>query len=289
MAWVIKSMTSAKYLFDMRGFWADERVDGGLWPHSGRMYRVAKWFEKRFFLSADHVVSLTHAAVCEMQRFDYLQGRMPPVTVIPTCADLTRFTPTLRERDGGGFVLGYVGSAGTWYLFDAVASCFSQLLRMQPNAQFLIINRGQHVFIRSELAKAGVPDAAFEIVAADHGAVPDKMAKMDAGIFFYRPSFSRAACAPTKLGEFLGCGIPCLGTAVVGEMAEELEGEQVGVVLKSFDEASLVRGLDQLLTLAADPSTAVRCMAAAQKHFSLETGVQRYADIYCELLRENKV
>ena len=72
-------------------------------------------------------------------------------------------------------------------------------------------------------------------------------------------------------------------------MAEVLEGEQVGVVLKSFDEASLVRGLDQLLTLAADPSTAVRCMAAAQKHFSLETGVQRYADIYCELLRENKV
>ena len=288
MALVIKSMTSAKYLFDMRGFWADERVDGGLWPRSGRMYRVAKWFEKRFFLAADHVVSLTHAAVCEMQRFDYLQGRMPPVTVIPTCADLTRFTPTLRERDGGGFVLGYVGSAGTWYLFDAVASCFSQLLRMQPDAQFLIVNRGQHAYIRSELAKAGVPDAAFEIVAADHGAVPDKMAKMDAGIFFYRPSFSRAACAPTKLGEFLGCGIPCLGNAGVGDMAEVLEGEQVGVVLKSFDEASLVWGLDQLLTLAADPSTAVRCVAAAQKHFSLETGVQRYADIYCELLREDK-
>jgi glycosyltransferase involved in cell wall biosynthesis len=185
-----------------------------------------------------------------------------------------------------GFVLGYVGSAGTWYQFDAVASCFSHLLRMQPDAQFLIVNRGQHAYIRSELAKAGVPDAAFEIVAADHGAVHDKMAKMNAGIFFYRPSFSRAACAPTKLGEFLGCGIPCLGNAGVGEV---LEGEQVGVVLKSFDETSLVQGLDQLLTLVADPSTAVRCVAAAQKHFSLETGVQRYADIYYKLSRVDKV
>src|SRR5690348_11149221 len=27
----IKGVTGAKYLFDMRGFWADERVDGGLW------------------------------------------------------------------------------------------------------------------------------------------------------------------------------------------------------------------------------------------------------------------
>ena len=283
IALAVKRMTRAKYLFDMRGFWADERVDGGLWPRSGRMYRVAKWFERRFFLTADHVVSLTHAAVTEMARFPYLKTRMPPVTVIPTCADLTRFAPAPRERDGGCFVLGYVGSAGTWYLFDAVASCFAQLLRMQPDARFLIVNRGQHVYIRSELAKAGVPDAAFEIVAADHGAVPKKMANMDAGIFFYRPSFSRAACAPTKLGEFLGCGAPCLGNAGVGDMTAVLEGERVGVALKSFDDAALADGLQELLQLAADPATRARCVAAAQKHFSLDEGVRRYATVYGQL------
>ena len=32
MALPAKRMTGAKLLFDMRGFWADERVDGGLWP-----------------------------------------------------------------------------------------------------------------------------------------------------------------------------------------------------------------------------------------------------------------
>ena len=284
MALVIKRFTGAKFLFDMRGFWADERVDGGLWPRSGRMFRVAKWFEKRFFLGADHVVSLTHAAVSEMQRFEYLQGRMPPVTVIPTCADLARFTPMSRKPDGRSFVLGYVGSAGTWYLFDAVASCFAQLLRMQPDSRFLIVNRGQHEYIRSELAKAGVPDSSFELVAADHGAVPQKMAGMDAGIFFYRPSFSRAACAPTKLGEFLGCGIPCLSNAGVGDMAEVLEGERVGVALKAFDEAALTNGLQALLHLVADPTTRARCVAAAQKHFSLDEGVKAYGNIYSKLM-----
>ena len=288
MALGIKRITGIRYLFDMRGFWADERVDGNLWPRTGRMYRVSKWFERRFLLAADHVVSLTHAAVIEMARFSYLKTRMPPVTVIPTCTDLTRFAPTPRERDGGGFVLGYVGSAGTWYLFDMVASCFAQLLRMQPDARFLIVNRGQHAYIRSELAKAGVPDAAFELVAADHGAVFKKMANMDAGIFFYRPSFSRAACAPTRLGEFLGCGIPCLGNTGVGDMAKVLEGEGVGVAVKSFDAASLNKGLQQLLLLAQDPATRARCVASAARHFSLEVGVQRYADIYRKLSIENK-
>ena len=288
MALTIKRLTGAKYLFDMRGFWADERVDGGLWPRSGRMFRVAKGFERRFLLGADHVVSLTQAAVRELQRFDYLQGRMPPVTVIPTCADLTRFSPKYRERDGGSFVLGYVGTVGTWYLFDEVAACFAQLLRMQPDARFLIVNRGEHAYIRERLAAAGVPDAMVELTTATHAEMPRQMARMDAGVFFIKPVFSKQASAPTKLAEFLGCGIPCLGNAGVGDMAEVLEGERVGVALKSFDEASLNEGLQQLLLLAQDPATRDRCVVSAERYFSLDEGVQRYADIYHKLLMEDK-
>ena len=283
MALAIKRLTGAKYLFDMRGFWADERVDGGLWPRSGRMFRVAKGFERHFLLAADHVVSLTQAAVRELQRFDYLQGRMPPVTVIPTCADLTRFSPKYRERDGGSFVLGYVGTVGTWYLFDEVAACFAQLLRMQPDARFLIVNRGEHAYIRERLAAAGVPDAAVELTTATHAEMPRQMARMDAGVFFIKPVFSKQASAPTKLAEFLGCGIPCLGNAGVGDMADVLEGEQVGVALKTFDQAALTDGLQALLQLAADPATRTRCVAAAQKHFSLDEGVRRYAAVYGQL------
>ena len=283
MALAIKRMTGVKYLFDMRGFWADERVDGNLWPRNGRMYRVAKGFERRFLLGADHVVSLTHAAVTEMQRFPYLQGHMPPVTVIPTCADLARFKPMPREPKSAGFVLGYVGSAGTWYLFDKVVACFAELLRLRPDARFLIVNRGEHAYIRERLAAAGIPDGVVELRTATHAEVPQQIARMDAGIFFIRPVFSKQASAPTKLAELLGCGVPCLGNAGVGDMAEVLEGEGVGVALKAFDQASLAEGLAQLLALSADPSTAARCVVAAQKHFSLDEGVRRYAAVYRQL------
>ena len=283
MALMIKHITGVKYLFDMRGFWADERVDGNLWPRTGRMYWVAKGFERRFLLAADHVVSLTHAAVTEMQRFPYLQGRMPPVTVIPTCADLTRFRPLPRNPEHAGFVLGYVGSAGTWYLFDEVVAFFAELLRLRPDARFLIVNRGEHAYIRDRLAAANVPAGSVELTTATHAEVPQQIARMDAGIFFIRQVFSKQASAPTKLAELLGCGVPCLGNAGVGDMAEVLEGERVGVALKSFDKAALANGLQELLQLVADPATRARCVAAAQKHFSLDEGVRRYAAVYGQL------
>lgn len=283
MALGLKQVTPAKFVFDMRGFWADERVDGGLWPRDGRIYRVAKWFERKFLLQADHVVSLTHAAVSEMEKFDYLQGRMPPVTVIPTCADLSRFVPIEGVRDPRQFTMGYVGSAGTWYLFDATVAAFRHLKELRPDARLLIVNRGEHALIRDKLEAGGVDPADVELRQAAPTEIPAQMARMDATMFFIKPVFSKQASAPTKLAEFLGCGIPCLSNSGVGDMAQILNEERVGVAIDRFESAALMTGLQQLLSLLEEPGIQQRCVAAARKHFSLEQGVAQYAGIYRSL------
>lgn len=278
MALAIKRITGIKYLFDMRGFWADERVDGNLWSPTGSMYRVAKGFERQFLLAADHVVSLTNAAVIEMQSFPYLQGRMPTISVISTCTNLRHFQPSRNAPKD--LVLGYVGTVGTWYLFDETVGVFYEFLRIRPDARILIVNRNEHDFIRDRLKAGGVPLESVELCSTEHADMPRQMARMTASVFFIKPAYSKQASAPTKLGELLGCGIPCLSNAGVGDMAEIIEGERVGVALKSFDQVALATGLNELLLLAADPSTRMRCVAAAEKHFSLDEGVTRYRSIY---------
>lgn len=284
IAIALKRLTGVKFLFDMRGFWADERVDGGLWPSDGCLYKVAKWFERRFLLGANHVVSLTHSAVRIMKGFDYLQGRMPPFSVIPTCADLQRFKPADNPLRDDAFVLGYVGTVGTWYLFDEVTTSVAALLKIKPDAQFLVVNRGEHDYIRQRLQAAGVPESAVTIMSASHDEVPSIMARMHAGVFFIKPAYSKQASAPTKLAEFLGCGLPCLSNAGVGDMAEVLQVNHVGVALDQLDAQSLKDGLLQLLALAEDPEIKQRCVETARKHFSLDEGVQRYAMVYKRML-----
>jgi glycosyltransferase involved in cell wall biosynthesis len=244
------------------------------------MYSIAKSFERKFLLKADYVVSLTYAAVRELKNFDYLQGCMPPVSVIPTCADLTRFKPLVPKPAYGGLVFGYVGTVGTWYLFDEVAKCFSLILSLRPDARFLIVNRNEHGYILERLVIAGIPIDRVELVAANHAEVPQQMSRMDAGIFFIKPVFSKQASAPTKLAEFLGCGIPCLSNAGVGDMADVLECDQVGVAIKAFDDESMLAALHQLIRLVDDPKSSERCVASAWKHFSLDEGVRLYEKIY---------
>ena len=120
----------------------------------------------------------------------------------------------------------------------------------------------------------------MKLTTATHAEMPRQMARMDAGVFFIKPVSSKQASAPTKLAQFFGCGIPCLVNAGVGYMADVLEGEDVGVTLKAFEEAALGKGLQGLLQLGASQGIRARCVAAAQKHFSLDEGVRHYAQVY---------
>lgn len=278
----LKRRFGVRYLFDMRGFWPDEKVDAGTWSRASPVYRLAKHAERAFLTSADAVVSLTQVGVDEIKRFDYLRAQDIDFTVIPTCADLERFHPPASRNDEP-FTLGYVGNAGGWYRFEPVVATFETIRAQRPDARFLIVNRGQHDEIKAHLKARGVPGESVELVALDFEDVPNAMRRMDATAFFITPTFSKQASAPTKLAEFLGCGVPCLVNDGVGDMGHIVREEGVGVVLDEIGEEAAAKAAALLMQLAGDSAVRARCVKTAHRHFSLTQGVKAYDELYQRL------
>jgi glycosyltransferase involved in cell wall biosynthesis len=279
-----KKLAGTKLLFDMRGLWADERTDGGIWPENGRIYRTVKALERHLLLQSDHVVTLTHASETVIANFPYMRGEAIPISVIPTCADLDRFAPQNDIPKSDGLTLGYLGSIGTWYMFDEVLECFKLIKARQPNARMLVLNRLEQDLIEKKLAIHGIDRTCCEITSATHAEVPKAIARMDVGAAIIKPVFSKIASAPTKLAEYLGCGIPCLGNVGVGDMEMILEHEGAGVALTDFSPEGRQRAIDRLFELLSTPSLSVHCRDVALKHFSLRGGVDTYRGIYRSLL-----
>lgn len=282
----VKRATGARLIFDMRGFWGDERADSGRWSRKGMPYKAVKKLEKTLFRNADHVVSLTRAGVREFERFDYLQRQAPPHSVIPTCTNLDLFRP--RPKPEGPFTLGYVGSVGSWYLFDQVAEAVARLFAQDSEARFLLINKGGHERARAMLAEAGVDLDRVEIREAAFDEVGTHIARMDAGIFFIMPAWSKRASCPTRMGEFLGSGRPCLANAGVGDVEQDFSETGTGIVLPTDHSGRVVmtgidEALKQLKGLSAEPDITERCRAAAEARFSLAGGVAEYDQIYKRL------
>lgn len=283
----LKRIFGLRFIFDMRGFWADQRVDCGAWRQGSLAYGAAKRLERSFLKNADVVVSLTYAAVDVMRDFQYLRNRQPRFEVITTCTNLDQFHPTPRAQNAAApqrpFILGCVGTVSISYLFSEMLDCFKIMREIRPDAKLHIINRGDHAYIREQLKAAGIPDDCVTLKTVEHAHVAREMGLMDAGIFFLKPYASLKAVAPTKLGEFLACGVPCLANAGVGDFDRILHGDRVGVVLRSFDAPGKHEAVRALLALASDPETPRRCAESARRRFSLEEGVRAYHRIYRDL------
>lgn len=286
IAVVLKKIFGIKFIFDMRGFWADERVDGGIWKKDSGIFKATKKLEKFFLLNADHIVSLTHAAINEIEKFPYIKSGTLPFSVISTCVDLNAFTPREKNISGESFILGYLGTVGTWYLFEETVRAFQILLTQRPNSKILIVNRGEHEFILLTLQRLMVPMESIELISANHADVPALIKKMHATVFFLKPFFSKQAAAPTKLGEFLASGVPALTNKGVGDMATILRDSNSGIVIDSFQEITIQKGIINLLALAEQDDIIDRCRKTAESNFSLNTGIKDYAKIYTHLLAQ---
>ena len=110
--------------------------------------------------------------------------------------------------------------------------------------------------------------------------MPKLIGRMSAGMALIKPVYSKISSAPTKLAEYLGCGVPCLGNAGVGDVDDILESNRVGVAISDFSDAGISGNVHRLIELTLDPDIQRRCRAVALELFSLERGVEGYNAIY---------
>jgi glycosyltransferase involved in cell wall biosynthesis len=290
MALWLKLSCGAKFLFDMRGFWPEEKVDAGHWRRGALAYRLAKRWERKFFEQADTIVSLTHAGV---QAFPSLGYRIPHTTqiaVIPTCADLSRFAPgpkdpRLIERFDlrGQVVLGCTGTLSNWYLRMPTLEYLAFLVGRLAQAKVLLVTQEDHAALARDARAAGIPPAQLVLARADFSDMPAYLRMMDLGVFFITPSFSKRGSAATKLAEFLATGVPVVINDGVGDSGWIVRKHGVGVVLADVTRADFEASVDPITHLLADPLREDRCRQVAQQYFDLDVGVRNYLDLYRRL------
>jgi glycosyltransferase involved in cell wall biosynthesis len=291
----LKKKFNVKFLFDMRGFYADERVDGNLWPQSNPVYKAVYRFfkrkEKRFFTMADYTISLTYAG----RDIIHSNFGFPQISieVIPCCADLNHFdyhktdidkVDILRNELGiekADFVLSYLGSVGTWYMPDEMMQFFKILKQKYQSAKFLFITRDEASIIYDAARNNNVATEDIIIRAANREEVPNLIALSNASMFFIKPVFSKKASSPTKLAELLGMGIPVICNANVGDIDKFVPENNLGIMISEMNEkgySKAVEEIDNLLKI--DPE---HLRKVSQNLFSLETGTDRYFGVYKKL------
>lgn len=282
IAHAMRSRHGTPYLFDMRGFYPEERVDGGLWAPAGPLFQVAKRLEAMFLRDAGGVVTLTEASLPVLGGLMERSGSRAPVRVIPTSVDLERFAPAPARREE--FTLAYFGSIGTWYLLDEMLVLGRAFLDAVPRGRLLFVVNSEGAEVAERARSAGIPQDRLEIRSVPHEEVPAAVSGAHATFFLIKPAPSKVSSAATKFGESLALGIPVLVNRGVGDSARVVEQEGVGAVVEAFHPAAYRDAVERLMALAREPGVAARCRAAAEGRYDLAKAVDAYDALYRAIL-----
>jgi glycosyltransferase involved in cell wall biosynthesis len=286
-----------KFLFDMRGFWIDERLDGNQWNFKNPVYKMVYRFfknkEKEFLENADYTISLTQAAKVEMHTWKHIKNNPVKIEVIPCCADTDHFDPAKTDQEKRSalqqqlgikkdeLILSYLGGLGLWYMLNEMLDFFKILLEYKPNAKFLIITANDNQQVWDAVAKKNIIKDRIVIRKAMRKEVPLYVSLSDLTIYFIKPTYSKMSSSLTKQGEIMAMGIPAICNIDLGDTSAIVRKYNSGIVVDDFSDMAYKKAVLSYLSRSFEPN---KIREGALDYFDLSKGITKYNSIYKTLL-----
>ena len=293
----MKKKLEVKFLNDIREFYADSRVDGGMWNKKNffykKVYRFFKQKENEAVEKSDGIVCLTNAAEKIIREWPQYKNHIP-LKVIPCSVDMNLFDPDkidsakklkFREQlniNDDDYVISYLGSIGSWYLTEEMMQFFKIINDKIPNARFLFISPNEHERISDAAKKSSLPENKLLITKAKRDEVPALLSFSRYSVFFIKPCYSKQSASPTKHGEIMALGIPVITNAGVGDLADIITTSRSGLVLKDLNEKEFQVTADKIVEKKFFDKNIIR--NAAMEYYDLDNAIKKYSEIYQEIL-----
>lgn len=283
MAMLAAKITKSRTIFDIRGLMAEEYIDAGVWRENSKIVRLVKNVESKGIEKASQIVVLTS----RMRDF-LLENNLKKneqVEVIPCCVDFSRINRQQIEEKSARFELIYAGSVGGLYLLREMGNFFIELKKQKPGAFFQILTGSPPESVQTVFDALKISRGDYAVTKVQPEDVPKYLKRAQLGISFRSPTFSQIAASPTKIPEYLACGLPVISNYGIGDTDVLLETEKVGVCLKDFNQDKIEEAVNEIIELLSESKIAEKCVKVAHKYFDLATvGGKNYRKVYDRLI-----
>tara|TARA_B100000965_G_C19589856_1_gene757427 strand:- start:1069 stop:2199 length:1131 start_codon:yes stop_codon:yes gene_type:complete len=270
----LKKLFKFSLVFDMRGLWADEKVDRLGWKKNQLKYKFFKSLEAKLLDHSQSIISLTTGLKKYLIEHGYDGGK---ITTIRTCVDLEIFYPINCENEESFINLGYLGSTDTAYDIVPVLKLFNKILSIRQNIKLKIFTKSDSRVIYKLANDLGINSQFIEIRFCDREDLNLAINDLNAILFYLKPSFSLLASMPTKIGESLACNVPIICNPF-NEDIKELVGNNDAGQLIEFDNMN--KEASKVIDFIDSYANKSICRDLANQAFNLDLGAQKISDIY---------
>ena len=279
-----KNFFKFKLIFDMRGFWPEEKIDRIGWKKNSFMYFFFKKIEKKLFKISDSIICLTSESA-DIIKASNLYINKYKFIVIPTCVDTNKFNNLKRiyRKKSKKILFGYLGTIDKAYNIDRVLKIFYNMLKFNNKLILKIFYNDINNIVYQKFKNYKIPKENYSIKFVKRNFLSKELNEIDIGIFFLNENYSVKASFPTKIAEFLSCGKPIFCNNFNKDITSLIKKNKIGII-NNFKNHNYNKIYNDINRLLIDKKLNARCRNIAEKKLSLKKGVQSYLQLYNNII-----
>ena len=292
--YLLKKIFNIKLVFDCRGMWTDERADNNNWKIKNFFYRsvykIFKRIEDALFINSDSIVVLTQKIRIYLITKYAIEKK---ITVIPCSVsyDLFKYQTNINrssilKKEFGiskyKYIFYYSGSLGGIYQLDEMLNFFQSIYKSNNNHYFIFFTNNQEILNKTLLDKKYIDiKKNIKIKNIDRELLPKYISLCDMMIYFIKPTFSKTASCPTKLGESLSIGVPIITNKGIGDIEDFFLKMKPGYLINNTDRINYEKVIKNFKFIVDQKGDNLR--EKSRPLFDLKNAISLYEKVYSKL------
>ena len=279
IAYVVKKLMKVKYIFDIRGFWFNEKYDAKL--INKFFFNMLKIIEKKLYKNSDYVVTLSSKSIRYIyDKFDVQKSKIKYVSCFTDMKKFSRSKKNIKKN----IIFGYFGNVKLSYNFKEVLKFFNTFNKINKNWRLIFANNNLNKKEKKNIFKDFKLKEKVIFVNTDFEKINNIYKKINIGIYFLKKDFSKIASCPTKLGEMLSCGIPVITNKGIGDINFYINKKKAGFLVNKINYNNVNKINTEISNIRNYLKLKKNAKLIANRYFEMNKNISIYKKIYNELI-----
>lgn len=264
-------------------------IELGLWDKNSLKFKTLNYLEKLAGRDADYIMTGTKYMVEKLEK----ENSKAYVYRAPTAVDEKQFyfrsegRKKVREKINAHdkYVILYLGKFGDLYYNEEIPQLSREIKSFIPNSYFLVVTSNNHEEIKVIYNKY-LSEKDFHITGhLSFEEVKEYISAADIGISGVPPTASQKYRSPTKVAEYLLCGIPIITSKGIAEDDIYAEKNNVGIVIDNFKDSLNKHAVEKLIFYCNEnkDEQRQRCRNTALNYRSRHNNIEIIENIYNQI------
>lgn len=289
IALFLKFITSVKVIFDFHGLVPEEYRFLQKEKASSAVIKFLKLMEHLCIFYSDKIICVSYKLKEELHR--RYPSMLIKTDVMPSFVNTEIFLYD-EQKDlyvrsnlllNNNLVVTYVGNLLEWTELDEIIDIWRMISTIDKSARFIVITQSNPEQIWPILYPHGFSQKQFVIFKCTHDDVPAYLSASDIGLVIRPNTIFNRISSPTKVAEYLACGVPVLISPEVGDWSDFIEQHEIGMILdcKGRNEDKYIKIENYLSLLKSNrDELRKRCRRIIEQKLSQAEIRKRLLEIY---------